>query len=292
MITSKKFRKAMEEIDTKLQEKNIKIHARPLHAIGEIAKHFDIKDDIPIKIIDNAPMIFSPEYISTHINNWYEKRYGERLKADISLGSVAILIRGTPWEAKLPVVYGSVRFVIDHNLPKYRKLPSFGKTGEKPIYNVLLAIKDLPDSLADELTLDEQQFIFEQIIKSINALQNLSYYSKAPFINEAYVDLQSAVSNLVGPHPHYGMSRWASLQFTEKIIKSILAEKKMPYPNTHNLSRLSEILKENQICNLNEKDLSKIQCSAGIRYGEESASLISAMEAHHKSLKITYDLLS
>ncbi len=276
----------MEEVDTTLQQRNVKIHARPIHAVGEIAQYFAITEDIPIVVQENVPLLFTPEFIATHIHNWYENRYGERLKIHMGPGSIAILIKGTPWEAKLPLIYGSVKFVCDTNLSAYKNLPKFGSNGEIPKYNVLLAIKDLPDSLASELNNEEQYRIFEQIRTSLNALQSLASFPSAPFIEEAYVDLETAVQNLVGPHPHYGASKWASLQFTEKIIKSRLSEKNVSYPNTHNLDKLAEIARNNNVFILDNADIQKIQCTAGARYGEENISLISAIDAHIKSIKI------
>ena len=123
MITRKKFLKAMEEVDLILQQKDVKIYARSFHAVGELAKLLDIKEDIPIVDRKDAPQIFTPEFIATHIHNWYEKRYGERLKTHMGPGSIAILIKGTPWEVRLPLIYGSVRFVCDTNLSYYRELP-------------------------------------------------------------------------------------------------------------------------------------------------------------------------
>ena len=281
----------MEEVDTTLQQRGVKIHARSIHAVGEIAQKFGITEDIPIQIRENAPQVFTPEFIATHIHDWYEKRYGQRLKIHMGPGSIAILIKGTPWEVKLPLIYGSVRFVCDPNLSPYRKFPKFGSNGEIPVYNVLLAIQDLPDSLANELTEEEQHYIFEQIRTSLNALQSLSNYSTDPFIEEAHVDLESAVNNLVGPYPHYGLSKWASLQFAEKIMKSKLTKRGISYPTTHILSRLAGIARTNGTFNLSEEDLSKIQCSAGVRYGEEIVSLISAMEAHHTSIKVLSEII-
>ena len=249
----------MEEVDLILQQKDVKIYARSFHAVGELAKLLDIKEDIPIVDRKDAPQIFTPEFIATHIHNWYEKRYGERLKTHMGPGSIAILIKGTPWEVRLPLIYGSVRFVCDTNLSYYRELPELSTNGEIPFCNVLLLIKDLPDSLAEELNNEEQYYIFEKIKSSLNALQSLSNHTKDPYITEAHVDLETAVNNLVGSNPHYGLSKWSSLQFTEKIIKSKLTKREIDFPNTHNLARLAEIARNNNVFDISKQDLSKIQ---------------------------------
>ena len=75
-------------------------------------------------------------------------------------------------------------------------------------------------------------------------------------------------------------------------MKSFLILKGATIPQTHNLTRIAQ---QAQLVGLPQIDinlLSKVQCSAGVRYGEEAIELTDAITAHHASLDIARVLVN
>jgi hypothetical protein len=87
----------------------------------------------------------------------------------------------------------------------------------------------------------------------------------------------------------YGPSKWASLQFTEKLMKSRLASSSVAFPKNHKLDELSRLLTTIG-SNVGKRDLDEIQCPAGVRYGDVSVDRDSALRAHIAALRVAWSL--
>ena len=104
-------------------------------------------------------------------------------------------------------------------------------------------------------------------------------------------DVATAVNNLMDPGQRYGESKWASLQAAEKVIKAAITRQGGTYKFSHGLSGLTDQLAGLGI-RFDAKPLTDvIQCTAGIRYGEESCTRREALTAHHASLQLVVELV-
>lgn len=276
----------MESVDKDLQKKGLSIEIRPLHAVMEVANRLGTTSPVPLTsgtaISDN----FEGGSLSAHIHNWYEAKYGERLKVYHGPGSVAILIKGEAWRITFPEIIGQVKLVCDPDIERYKNLSKVGVNGQVPLLNVLRSIENITPTMARTLSRVEIEGIFKFYCFGLDVLQSIESISEKPYAKEAKVDLTTAVDNILTKNPHFGISKYASLQFTEKIIKSKLAENAKGFPKEHKLKTLAGILEQEIGIRLNHDHLDVIQCSAGAQYGEETVDLEQAILAHHKSLKI------
>ncbi len=269
------FNILMEDIDKLLRDKDIPIYARPLHAAREVAIKFKI--DVPI--VENVYAIkgnYSGFSLSAHIKRWFDKRYGDRLKIDMSLGSAIILIRNDPYRLVLHRIYGRVKLVCDKSLRKYKNI-QVRKPGmeRKPLYlNILNCVKDITPGLAESLNNSE-----------LREIMNF-------FKGEAKADLKTAVNHILSTHPHFGQSKWSSLQFIEKVMKGFLKLYQNNIPRTHSLKQISKELEKHNIPRIPISLLNNIQCSADVRYDEKLVSMDEAIKAHHSSLDILSILLN
>jgi hypothetical protein len=132
------------------------------------------------------------------------------------------------------------------------------------------------------------KIITQHFISGLDSLSNLDRIKSKPFISEAKVDLENAVNNILSQQAHYGQSKWASLQFSEKLIKCFLAENSVEFPRIHKLSELYNLAVNNGLSPFPTNLLMHVQCSASVRYGEEIVSLEEAVNAHYSSLGICY----
>ena len=279
----------MEEIENILKDRNIPIYNRPIHAPLEVTRK--LKISIPWLPIQGkaSPGIYNTENLAAHIHDWYENKYGDRLKVQMGIGSGIILIRNDPWRVIFPMIFGSVSFVCSNNIERYKDSPSFSTDGTPPIINILNLIEDLPNDYAKSLSVSERKEIKQIFLSGLESLSYFDMIKSKPFIKEAKIDLENAVNNILSDHAHYGQSKWASLQFSEKLLKCFLSEKSVNFPKKHNLSDLYNLaVTQGQLTGFPSDLLDQVQCSAGVRYGEETIELEDAVRAHYSSLGICF----
>lgn len=111
----KDFLTQIEEADKELAIKDVPIHARPFHAFNILAPDYDG----PIMGRNVKPEDF-PEYegpnLLKHIDDWFEKRYGERIYVPGDIGRVPILIRRQIYMVRIPLVIGNPRVRIPEHI--------------------------------------------------------------------------------------------------------------------------------------------------------------------------------
>jgi len=287
--TEQEFNILMEEIDNLLKDRSIPIFNRPIHSPVEIAKR--LKITIPLVPITGEAIhgIYHGDSLSAHIQDWYQRKYGDRLKASMAIGTGIILIRNDPWRIIYPMIFGTVSFVCGNDLEKYKDSPAFATNGTSPVINILNLIEDMPNDYAQSLSTSELKEIKQIFLSGIESLSYFDMIKSKPFIKEAKVDLENAVNNILSDHAHYGQSKYASLQFSEKLLKCFLSEKSVAIPRSHRLSDLYNLaVNEGQLPSFASDLLAQVQCNAGVKYGEETVELVDAVRAHHSSLGICF----
>lgn len=279
------FNAAMEQIDQKLQRESVPIHARGTRASLEYARLFRLSFPLARGGPAGTPGNYSDKKVDAHIHDWFERRYGARQKIFMGPGRTAVLIRGDPWELRLPLVLGQARFVIERDLDKHKDEPSVGVQGRVPVVNVLKLIDSLPQGLAAQLTDQECRDIltvFQNTFECMNAIGNLA---GKPYVAEAQADIAAAVTHIFDVPPHYGQSKWASLQAAEKLLKSFLKSHGVPFPKNHDLKGLAKMARSSG-ASIDDTKISLVSASASVRYGEIPVPLSEALDAHHASLSI------
>lgn len=278
--TEADFLSLIENIDIELKKRDIPIHSRPVHAFSEVCKRLRIS--IPF-VPDSSPVQgeYSGSSLSAHIHLWYQNRYGDRLKINFYPESVAILIRGDLWKINFPLFYGRFRLVFGPFLDRNKPSPDHDE-----IYP-LRWIEGFTPGLAMSLNRTEIQYIAGFISFTLQAIRKLQAVQYERYIPEARVDLANAVSSLFLSRPNYGQSKWASLQFAEKLFKSFLTLKKVVFPKGkkgHDLAELAKISEDNGLRGIKPLLVASIQCESGVRYGETQVDASEAIRAHHASL--------
>jgi hypothetical protein len=285
--TEIEFLEIIGKIDQDLKDRSVPIHFRPLHAMLEFSKRLSISFAMVPPISDETPGNYNSATLSFHIDNWYKKRYGDILNIPIGPGSVVTLIKGDPWRIWFPKIFGPQDVICHRDLEKYRNRNRILITKNKlPILNVLNCVEGLTQGIANELNQDELTEISNFFILSFKTLSFLERISKMPFIVEARIDLASSVSHLISKSPHYGLSKWCSLQFVEKLIKCYMKIKDVKFHKTHELNKLSILAQQHGLTNIPELLLSLIQCPASVRYGEVKVSLKEAIDSHHAAIEV------
>ncbi len=276
--SNEEFNDFMEKIDLKLKAKGVPIVGRQLQGAGEVAK--TLKTSIFMVPKSSAkPNDFRNFSLSAHVVSWFDRRYGDRLKMNLSFGKTVVSINHDFYKVELPWVYGSYRYIFDSTLKDYPNL-------QDPRFNVASLVEGLTPDLARKIDKFGQLHILNKVKKGIYLGQLMEQYIEVLYIKEAKGDLIQSVDLLFQQKPLCGLSKWGSLQFAEKIIKSFLTNKRESFPKTHNLSELINLLGEYNLKNLDSIDLNHIQCSPDVRYNSELVERSEAVQAHWDSVDL------
>lgn len=286
MLTRNSFLGLIEEIDRELSESDMPYHQRPLHAFSQMANKIDPKGRFDMlqsyKIAEDD---FSNNGLCAQVHRWYESRYGDRIKIHPGPGSYILVIKNEPWEVVFPLCYGQNEFTIDANLQRENRSVITSGGNKIPSVNILWHVKNMTREVASSLSDDERQKILKEYMVGLNAVQSLRSMNGIPYMDQAMNDFDISVSNIFHKYPDYNNSKWASLQFAEKTMKAKLKLEGIEFKKDHKLSMLSEKLKSLSI-NIPDQVISNIQCSAGVRYGEQPVTKREAILAVQNALAL------
>ena len=224
--------------------------------------------------------------ISEKVHGWYKRRYGDRLKNVFVTGKMAFFIRNDVWVFGFPTIFGKVE-LFAHQTASF---PRHTTDGTPAKYNVLDAIEGLPVGLRESLTDCELREVFDNFLLGMHANKGIQTLMGEVFVRNAIDDISAAVEHLRSEHPNCGLSKWSSLQAAEKIIKAAIRKLGGSFTNSHSLVKLTEQAVAAGISDSWSDFIPAIQCQAAVRYGEVLCSLTEAMDAHHASLRFSFQL--
>jgi hypothetical protein len=131
------------EVDAKLRRDNVNIPRRPMFALSELSK----KWQLPIGV---------HEELAARIFRWFDSRYGKRLQMGLSLGVTAVLIGGDAFKVKLPLIFGTIGYVLDQG-PHERD--SFASGRPVKVMNIAKQVDGLTAGLVSTMLIDERNEI-------------------------------------------------------------------------------------------------------------------------------------
>ncbi len=278
------FTTMMEEVDSYLRSEEIPVHARPIRGWFEISKSLNLGLSLFQRNITKATDgVYTGDDLSLRIFSWFGERYGSKLAIRMGPGRAAILVRGDSWEINLPKVYGAVEFFISPNEKSSNQEDDL-RLRRVPRCNILDLITDFPIGLAKSLDSNELKDIVSSFLAIFRSMESITNIEDMPMVREIRSDIDSAASHLLSNPPHYGLSKWSSLQSAEKSFKVYLAYKEIDFPKCHKLNELSLLAEKNGLFPVEKELIDKIQCGASVRYGEEKVSKDAAHQAHVLSI--------
>lgn len=234
----------LEEIEKSLIADRVPIEHRQVKA-------FDI-------IVDgttcNVPLSGS---FAEAIANWYRVRYGDRTNLNTRIGSIAVLIRGAPYQVDFPLTYGRVEF------------------------NPLELVKGATDSLLNDLNEDELMSLAKLIGSHYQGML------QSGFLKDGIDHLDTAVEHVM--RQSFGLCRWECLMSVEKAMKQEIKKRGgTPHKGSkgHDLRALNQQLQDVGRTSLDVNDLDVVQCSASMRYNEVPVTLDEAIAAIHSASRL------
>lgn len=272
--TDEDFNLVMEEIDQEMRDEEIPITAREIEGWLRFSSTFGLN------LMDKDPL-------SIKIYRWYQQRYGERLKSDMELGSIGVMLRGDIYRMRFPIGYGLNRIVSLRELTKERPSVIVGTRDNLPTLNVLDFVEGLTQDYANSLTDEELEGLFNQFVFGRTAFMCIFEVSNGNVLkSQACADLKASTNHLFTHPPNYGLSKWASLQAAEKFIKAFIKSRGGSPPRHHRLKALAQIAESLGLARMPDEWLDDVQCSAEVRYGGIPVTAQEAIEAQYSALQI------
>ena len=183
--TDEDFHNVMEEIDKDMRDNGIPVTARQLKGWLKFSSRFGL-----------GLMMSDP--LSKKVMDWFETRYGERLKVDHAFGDLPVIIRNDIFRLRVPMFYGKIEFICDPRfwMPEPGSQIAVKPTDPLPRVNVLNCIEGLTKSYALTLDLQEQEQIVLVLTRNIGYLMAINKVSTEPLIEQAKGDLKAAITHL------------------------------------------------------------------------------------------------
>lgn len=288
--SKEEFEALMDDVDSTLQSRDVPIPARQFAALGEVTKKFHITLPGGPLWTGPIPNVYEGESLSAHIFQWFDQRYGDRLKKDWSVGYSVVMLRGDAWLLKFPLIYGIVTIVCDRDLQKkYRNFAvnRAGQPQQKAMMNLLSLIEKLPQGLASRLTDDELQELLSYFSAASEFFMTISDLNGGnELASGAVMDLEISARFATSEPQCYGQSLWASLQAAEKMLKCFIASKDEKFPPIHELSKLAKQAYALGLPQIDADLLKRVQCKADVRYGQQKYALEKVVGAHQGALQI------
>jgi HEPN domain-containing protein len=275
------FDAMMLEIDAKLAAEGCPIAHRPMHAGREISVRYGIPMPIAVTDVSRLPPELRPYApLSIAITRWYDESYGDRLKIDMSPGRTVVRLDGDLYVVRTPRLLGSAEF---HVSREFTPQPTCGRGPLR--CNILQLVEGLTKAKAARLPDEGLTQVASAFTTALHACYTLEATPHV-LLQSARSDMTCAVTALMGRTERAGESKWASLQAAEKTLKAAISLQGEEFAFTHNLTRLAGSLRDLGVAPDVEPLLAAIQCTPGIRYGEEACSQQEALDAHQASLSL------
>lgn len=270
-IPDSELHTVLTAIDQEMRAENVTIPARPLMAMSKLSQRYHLEIDMRSELAER-------------MNKWFENLYGERPQMGLSLGTMAILIAGDIYKITIPLFFGTHGFVFDVG-PAERKMILSGR--EVIVRNIKKYIQGLTEARINTMTSNECNEVVTKFGKAAVAWSSLGSVAYADFVGEARADLDTSVEHLLSRSPQFGLSRWASLQAVEKLLKAYIQEKGGRFQWTHKLDDLADEAERLGLGRIDRAGLANIQCSPGVRYGCQQSTAQQAVAAHAAAIEIS-----
>ncbi|MDL0446006.1 hypothetical protein [Vibrio alginolyticus] len=279
LLSESQFNTLMTSVDDTFDEALVRLHQRPLRAVVEAFKRLNISGEIigPSKQPANYPI--TTQNLSSHVTKWYDDRYGDALKIDMSIGRFPFQLKGIAYACKLPLFYGS-----------FKILACKENIGSQDIINVFDLLENLPSYVREKSTnSDEKKLIlkFEIALKAIIAMQAKKENS---LINSALSDALVSCDQITSNKVNYSLSAWHSLQFAEKVLKFYISRFEAPQ-FTHEVKKLKNKAKNLGYIDSGNVNWDSLDFKPAIRYEPNGVSQRQALEANMEAWKVAYETM-
>jgi hypothetical protein len=290
LTSEAEFQSLMAEVDRQLQTEMVPIASRPMRAESILAVWLGETFVHPYPRREPAEGCYTGDDLTIRVSRWFRARYGDRLKMHFGPGRMVINLLGDPWLVRFPMLTGSWDLILSESEPSdpSGRVRRLGEPFVPLRYNIVESFVDFPPELVGRLSPEDKQRVLDTWRFGFKGLLAVGgVYRRHDLVRLALSDWEATVDQLSTPRGDNGLARWGSLQMAEKMLKAYIALRSADYKWSHDLAKLSESAEQLGLPHVDRAALASVQCSAGVRYGDDAVTLDSAIEAHHASLALS-----
>lgn len=263
---------ALGAIDQELRQESDRIGGREIRGWAKFCKKYQTSMSMD-------------DPLAERIFHWFERLYGDRLQLDLDFGKSIVVVRGDLSRMNVFRLYGTVYAVCTTALIGR---PSHHATPDGAIIEIINLLEGSIDGMTPEfgcrLSSAECCAILASYRRMFVTFTGMEAALGAPYIKEAMDDLTMSAETLLLRKPNYGQSQWASLQATEKIVKSYILEKGSTHRKSHGLAALCADASALGMPSTDPVLIQAIQCTPDVRYDSTLATKDQAIAAHEAAL--------
>lgn len=278
-VSDADLHKVLLQIDGELRASGTKLFGRELRGWLMFCRKFHLE-------------MASFDPLAVRIFDWFTKQYGDRLKGNLDFGATVVELRHDFYSLRLPRIFGGEIVHCDPLLVSHNFGPRVTRNGVAVKTNLFENLQGLTSDFIKSLTDDECQGLLEAYSRGVlgfsrmGDVQGTPALQGAPYSKEALDDLHQSAAQLVGHRPNYGFSRWASLQATEKLLKSFITQKGQTFKKTHDLTSIATIAVSAGLPAPSPRLLQDIQCAPEVRYSSATIGKSEALRSHYAALEL------
>jgi hypothetical protein len=297
---AEQFEAYMVAMDAHFKAIQLPIAARQLAAVAETGIDQGRSDVKMPTMRPPTEACYSGDDLLLHAAKWFERRYPEQAQVDFSIGSSVVELHGQLWEYKVPLgedirlLYVGDEWTGPATAPTPQGYPSIppNHPARRSLKRSSLVpgVVGLSAELAASLSEEEQWRILVCYCRARLAYFWLVRARHHHLVRTAIGDCSSSVYHLLRMPADTGLSRWASLQAVEKLLKSYLHHAGVRYKQVgragHDLGELARLVGANGGASLDKASLQSVQCTASVRYESSKVPLAEAIAAHYAVLDL------
>lgn len=284
-INANNFEEIMKRIEREIEDEGVSAQGRPFRAIMKLAKETGY-EGLPLSDTTKQTHILRAKQgmweglnLFQKVNEWYQLRWGEKLKTNGLIGEVPVLIHGEVYFIKIPYIFGA---------------------GKIDLFN---SIEDMTQGLWLSLIKPERDLLVEIFNLAINFFYAMDEVKEGKLCANAQggqlifmglKDLRTAINGLKNQNPEYQNCCFHTQQAVEKYLKGFLlcktefTEEELKRKIGHKLNKLFD--KACEYCDAFtyfKDDIESVNFDMGIRYElRDNIGKQETINAIHVSLLI------
>lgn len=273
------FEQEIRDIDLRLAKECIPAPGRPLQAIISMFQSHNVSGPIasPDKNDLNFPV--TAMNLSDHVSAWYEENYRNKIKVDPSRGQFPLIIEGTVFQCRIPLIFGS-----------FTLLAAKGRFSDKQILNAVDHITDLTQHLRERLTEEEAENILAMFATCYSVTNQLGRV-QSDFLTSGATDIHVSCELLYGYKTNPSLSAWHSLQFAEKCLKEYISKFEKP-KFSHKIEDLVTVAQEHGYAPDKRLNFDLFSFGPSVRYSPNHFGVEQAVSINHEAWKVALDVLT
>lgn len=262
----------------RLAQENIPAPARPIQATIALFQAHNVSGPLAYTYKKDCNFPVTSLNLANHVDAWFGKNYGNKIKVDPSPGQFPLIIEGAVYQCRMPLIVGS-----------FTVLAAKGRFPDKRILNAVDHIVDLTPNIRGRLSGEAEANILAIFVTCLEVTNELGR-QKSDFLTSGVSDIHVSCELLCGYKTNPSLSAWHSLQFAEKCLKEYISNFERPR-HTHEIESLVKVAQKHGYTPNTQLNLSLFNFGPSVRYSPGHIGVGQAVLINHEAWRMALNVL-